>query len=89
MLLILTNPMTDNTIAYLEMGDARSDLDHLTSYVYAKDNRVSKSGKHHASTLILYHPVDWVDGYCTILDDNLVLTRGSVRCGFDLQGTGF
>jgi hypothetical protein len=76
--------MTNNTIAYFETSDRAANLDDLARDVCAKDEWIFDPGKHEVAH-ILFQPIGWVDGHCAILDDNLMLARGSVRCRLDLK----
>jgi hypothetical protein len=45
--------MINNTIAHVETGDARSDLNDLTHHIYAENKWIFEPGEDYASTLIL------------------------------------
>ena len=76
--------MTDDAVADLETGHGRADLDDLAGDVRSEDEgRLDPSVEDVAGQL--EHPVEWVDGQGLVLDDDLILGRGSVGGRFDLE----
>ena len=79
--------MADNAVADLEASDALSDLDDLASEVAAGNERVFDPGEHHVA-YNLFDPVNRIDSYCAVLDDNLVLAWRGVGGRLDLERSG-
>ena len=67
--------MTDNTIAHFEMSDSTANVHDLPCTVCAEEERKFDPGERKAA-IILFHPINRVDGYRTVFDDDLILMGG-------------
>jgi hypothetical protein len=83
-LLVRANRVTENTIAYFETRNAGPDRNDLAGEITAEDEWVFDPGKQEVAGA-LFNPINGIDGDCVVLNDDLVLTRGSVRRGLDLE----
>jgi hypothetical protein len=59
----------------------------FTCYVSAKDGGILDPGEHSTASG-LNSPIYWVDSNGPILDENLVLSWGGVRCRLDFERGG-
>ncbi len=82
--LILPRRKANNAIADFEAGDAMPDFYDFTRDVRTKNKWAFDPGVHHAAG-VPFNPIDRVDGYCAILDHDLVLLGRCIRCGLDFQ----
>lgn len=55
--------MTDNTIAHFEMSDSTANVHDLPCTVCAEEEDPGEQ----KATIILFHPINRVDGYRTVL----------------------
>ena len=67
--------MTDNTIASSETSDSTANVHDLPCTVCAEDEWKFDPGEQKAA-LILFHPINGVDSYSAVFDDDLILTGG-------------
>jgi hypothetical protein len=79
--------VADDTATNFEARHALSYLDYLTGEIAAHDEGIFDPGEHHIAG-DLFEPFSQVDGYRTILNNYLVLTRSGVRGRLDLEGSG-
>jgi hypothetical protein len=70
--------MSENPIAYTEARDGFPHLDDLACDITAEDEWVFDPGKHEIAE-DLFQPIDRIDSNRVVLDDDLVVTRGSIR----------
>lgn len=78
--------VADYAVAFLEARDAGADLDDFACDVVASDKGVGDL--HQGVAHLLKRPVGRVEGYCGVLDDNLVFPGGCVRRRLDLERFG-
>jgi hypothetical protein len=79
---------THNSIALLETLHILAHLNDFAGNVHSKNERIVEMCIHNIS-LLLNQPINGIDGYSMVFDDDTIFWRLSVGRGPDVQREGF